>query len=135
MAFVFLFLGMLFPKLQLLVVKTFWTIFCSIVLLYFYLIAQVCLRFLRSYFNLEILIFLSFMMSFLVLYIRGVARFLQTKHLKGSSSYSSWIVNSDIFSVSFLMSSFLFFLRVSYNRNATVTELSIAHVLLLVSNI
>ena len=89
MAFVFLFLGMLFPKLQLLVVKKFWTIFCSIVLLYFYLIAQVCLRFLRSYFNLEILIFLSFMMSFLVLYIRGVARFLQTKHLKGSSSYSS----------------------------------------------
>ena len=47
-----------FQKFQLLVVKKFWTNFCRIVLLY--LRAQkICLRFLKSYFRLEI-IFLSF---------------------------------------------------------------------------
>ena len=52
-----------FQKFQLLVVKKFWTNFCRIVLLY--LRAQkICLRFLKSYFRLEI-IFLSFVVSFL----------------------------------------------------------------------
>ena len=50
-----------FQKFQLLVVKKFWTNFCRIVLLY--LRAQkICLRFLKSYFRLEI-IFLSFVVS------------------------------------------------------------------------
>ena len=53
-----------FQKLQLLV-KTFSTNFCCIVLLYLWA-QNVCLRFLKSYFKLEILIFLSFVVSFLV---------------------------------------------------------------------
>ena len=47
-----------FQKFQLLVVKKFWTNFCRIVLLY--LRAQkICLRFLKSYFRLEIIFFPS----------------------------------------------------------------------------
>ena len=54
-----------FQKYQLLVVKKFWTNFCCIVLLYLWA-QKMCLRFLKSYFKLKILIFLSFVMSFLV---------------------------------------------------------------------
>ena len=55
-----------FQKLQLLVVKKFWTnICCCIVLLYLWA-QKVCLKFLKSYFKLEILIFLSFVMSLFV---------------------------------------------------------------------
>ena len=54
-----------FQKLQLLVVKKFWTNFCFIVLLYLWA-QEVCLRFLRSNFKLEILMFLFFVVSFLV---------------------------------------------------------------------
>ena len=54
-----------FQKLQLLVLKKIWTNFCCIVLVYIWA-QKVCLRFLNSYFKLEILIFLSFVMSFLV---------------------------------------------------------------------
>ena len=54
-----------FQKLQLLVVNQFWTNLCCIVLLY--LRAQKkSLRFLKSNFKLAILIFFSFMVSFLV---------------------------------------------------------------------
>ena len=53
-----------FRKLQLLVVKKFWTNFCCILLLYLWA-QKVCLRFLKSYFKVEIL-FLSFVVSFLV---------------------------------------------------------------------
>ena len=49
-----------FQKLRLLVVKKFWNNFCSIVLL-FVLAQNGCLRLLKSYFKLEILIFLSFL--------------------------------------------------------------------------
>ena len=54
-----------FQKLQLLVVKKFWTKFCCIVLLYLWAQKE-CLRFLKSYFKLEVLIFLSFVVSFLI---------------------------------------------------------------------
>ena len=43
-----------FQKLQLLVVYNFWTNFCCIVLLYHWA-QKLCLRFLKSYFKLEIL--------------------------------------------------------------------------------
>ena len=52
-----------FQKFQLLVVKKFWTNFCCIVLLYLWA-QKVCLRFLKSNFKLEILIFLSFVVFF-----------------------------------------------------------------------
>ena len=53
-----------FQKLQLLVAKNFELIFAA---LYFYIYQlKKCLRFLKSYFKLEILIFLSFVVSFLV---------------------------------------------------------------------
>ena len=54
-----------FQKLQLLVVKKFLTYFWCILILYLWA-QKVCLRFLKSYFKLEILIFLSFVVSFLV---------------------------------------------------------------------
>ena len=54
-----------FQKLQLLVVKRFWTNFCCIVILYLWAQKE-CLSFLKSYFKLEILIILSFVVSFLV---------------------------------------------------------------------
>ena len=54
-----------FQKLQLLVVRKFWTNFCCTVLLYLWA-QKVCLSFLKSYFKLEILIILSFVVSFLV---------------------------------------------------------------------
>ena len=54
-----------FQKFQLLVVKKFWTNFCSIVLLYLWA-QKLRLKFLKSNFKLEILIFLSFVVSFLV---------------------------------------------------------------------
>ena len=54
-----------FQKLQLFDVKKIWTNFCCILLLYLWA-QKVCLRFLKPYFKLDILIFLSFVMSFLV---------------------------------------------------------------------
>ena len=51
-----------FQNLQLLVVKKIWTNFCCIVLLHLWAQKE-CLRFLKSYFKLEILIFLSFLAS------------------------------------------------------------------------
>ena len=54
-----------FQKLQLLVANKFWTNFCCIVLLYLWA-QKVCPRFLKSYFKLEILIILSFVVSLLV---------------------------------------------------------------------
>ena len=54
-----------FQKLQLLVVKKNWNNFCCITLLFVWA-QKVCLRFLKSYFKLKILIFLSFVVSYLV---------------------------------------------------------------------
>ena len=54
-----------FQKLQLLVVKIFSNNFCCIVLLFVWA-HKVCLRFLKSYFKLKILILLSFLVSFLM---------------------------------------------------------------------
>ena len=54
-----------FQKFQLLVVKKFWINFCSIVLLYLWA-QKLRLKFLKSNFRLEILIFLSFVVFFLV---------------------------------------------------------------------
>ena len=62
MAFVVPFLSY-FQKLQHLVVKKIWTNFCCIVLLYLWA-QKACLRFLKPYFKLEILIFLSFVVFF-----------------------------------------------------------------------
>ena len=56
-------------KLQLLVIKKFWNIFCCIVLLFVWA-QKVCNRFLKSYFKLEILIFLSFLVSVLVVQLK-----------------------------------------------------------------
>ena len=52
-------------KLQLLVIKKFWNNFDCIVLLFVWA-QKVCPRFLKSYFKLEMLIFLSFVASSLV---------------------------------------------------------------------
>ena len=52
-----------FQKLQPFVVKKFWTNFSCLVLLCIYELRN-CLRFLKSYFKLEILILLSFVVSF-----------------------------------------------------------------------
>ena len=52
-----------FQKLQLLVVKKKWNNFCCITLV-FVQAQKLCLRFLKSYLKLEILIFLSFVVSF-----------------------------------------------------------------------
>ena len=55
-----------FQKLLLLMIKKFWNNFCCIVLLFVWA-RKVCLRFLKSCYKLEILIFfLSFVVSFLV---------------------------------------------------------------------
>ena len=54
-----------FQKLQLLVIKRFWIKLCCIVLLFLWA-QKPCLKFLKSYFKLEILISLSLMVSFLV---------------------------------------------------------------------
>ena len=54
-----------FQKLQFLVVKKFWTNFCCIVPLYLWA-QKSCLRFSKSYFKLEILIFSSFVVPLLV---------------------------------------------------------------------
>ena len=54
-----------FQKLQLHVVEKFWTNFCCIVVLHLWA-QKKCLRLIKSYFKLEILIFLSFVVSFLV---------------------------------------------------------------------
>ena len=53
---------MLFPKVPASCCKKFWTDFCCIVLLYLWA-QKACPRFLKSYFKLEILIFLSFVVS------------------------------------------------------------------------
>ena len=63
-AFAVLFL-FYFQKLKFLVVKKFWTNFCCFVLLYLWA-QKVCFRFLKPYFKLEVLIFLSFTVSFLL---------------------------------------------------------------------
>ena len=55
---------MLFLKAPTFCRKKFWNNFCSIALLFVWA-QKVCLRFLKSYFKLEILIFLPFMVSFL----------------------------------------------------------------------
>ena len=55
----------MFQKLHLLLVKRIGTNFYCIVLLFVWA-QEVCLRFLKSHFKLEMLIFLSFMLSFLV---------------------------------------------------------------------
>ena len=68
-----------FQKLQLLVGKKFWTNFCCIVLLYLWT-QKACLRFLKSYFRLEILIFLSFVVSFLVEMLSKKPLFWRKKH-------------------------------------------------------
>ena len=52
-----------FQKLQLLLVKNFWTNFLCIVLLFVWA-QNMCLRFLKYYFKLEVLIFLSFVLPF-----------------------------------------------------------------------
>ena len=54
-----------FQKLQLLVIKKFWDNFWWIVLLFVWA-QKLCLRFLKSYFKLEIVIALSFLVPFLV---------------------------------------------------------------------
>ena len=54
-----------FWKLQILVIKMFLNNFCCIILLFVWARKE-CLRFLKSYLKLEILIFLSFVVSFLV---------------------------------------------------------------------
>ena len=61
-----------------LLLKNFWTNFCYIVLLYLW-VQKVCLRFLKSYFKLEILIFLSFVVSFSVDMFNSKALFLTKK--------------------------------------------------------
>ena len=71
-------------KLQLLVIKTIWNNFCCIVLLFVWA-QKVCLRFLKSYFKLEILIFLSFAVSFLVDMFNWRAPFL-TKRISAVKS-------------------------------------------------
>ena len=52
-------------NLQPLVVKKIWNSLCCIVLLFVWA-QKLCLRFLKSYFKLEVLIFLSFVVPFLV---------------------------------------------------------------------
>ena len=54
-----------FQKFPLLVECKFWNNFCCIALLFVWA-QKVCFRFLKSYFKPKILIFLSFLMSFLV---------------------------------------------------------------------
>ena len=56
--------SMLFRKAPASSGKKFWNNFCCIVLLFVWS-QKVCLRFLKSYFKLEILIFLPFVVSFL----------------------------------------------------------------------
>ena len=68
-----------FQKLQLLVVKKFWTNFCCIVLLYLWAQKE-CLRFLNSNFKLEILIFLSFVVS---RYVQLKSSFSDEKNIRG----------------------------------------------------
>ena len=67
-----------FQKPQLLAVKRFWTNFCCIVLLYLWA-QKVCLKFLKSFFRLQILIFLFFVVSFLVDMFNWKAPFLKKK--------------------------------------------------------
>ena len=59
------FFPMLFPKAPPFCCKKNWTNFCCIILLYLWTL-KVCLRLLKSYLKLEIWIFLSFVVSFLV---------------------------------------------------------------------
>ena len=59
------FLFCYFQKLQLLVVKIFWNNPCCIVFLFAWA-QKVCLRFLKSYFKLEMILSLSFVVPFLV---------------------------------------------------------------------
>ena len=72
-----------FQKLQHLVVKELWTNFCCVVLLYLW-IQKVCLRFLKFCFKLEILIFLSFVVSFFSRYVQLKSFFSdKKKHHQG----------------------------------------------------
>ena len=66
-------------KLQILAVKKLWTDFCCIVLL-FLRAQKERLRFLKCYFKLKILIFLSFMMFFLLVMFHWKAPFPTKKH-------------------------------------------------------
>ena len=68
-----------FQKLQLLKVKIFWNNFFSIVLLFVWA-QKLYLRFSKSYFILKILIFLSFLVSFLVDMFKWKATFPTKKH-------------------------------------------------------
>ena len=69
-----------FQKLQLLVVKKFWNSFCCIVLLFVWA-QKVCLRFLKSYFKLEILIFSSFLVPFFSRYVQLKSSFSDEKSI------------------------------------------------------
>ena len=77
-----------FQKLQLLVAQKIWTDFCCIVLLYLWT-QKVCLRFSKSYFKLEKLIFLSFAVSFLVDMFHWKAPFLTKKTAVKSETHFS----------------------------------------------
>ena len=68
-----------FQKLQLLAVKRFWTNFCCIVLLYLWA-QKVCLKFLKSYFKLEILIFRGVFFS---RYVQLKSSFSDEKNISG----------------------------------------------------
>ena len=70
-----------FQKLQLLV-KTFSTNFCCIVLLYLWA-QNVCLRFLKSYFKLEILIFFFLPGVFVSRYVQLKSSFSDDKNING----------------------------------------------------
>ena len=64
MAFAILF-RCYFQKVQVLVIKKFWETFCYIVLLFLWA-QKACLRFLKFSFKLDMLIYFSFVVSFLV---------------------------------------------------------------------
>ena len=67
-----------FQKLQLLVTKFFWNNYCCIAHLIVWF-QKMCFRVLKSYFKLEILIFLSFVVSSLVHILNQNAPFLTKK--------------------------------------------------------
>ena len=78
-----------FQKLQLFVVKKFWNSFCCIVLL-FVRAQKVCPRFLKSYFKLEILIFSSFVVSFVSRYVQLKSSFSDEKSIIIEICHSFW---------------------------------------------
>ena len=68
-----------FQKLQFLAVKKFWNKFCNILQLFVWAQKVACLIFLKAYFKLNRLIFLSFLVSFLVNILNWKAPFLTKK--------------------------------------------------------